>query len=782
LLDPTSPAVHGKLELAGPPAAASCGLGASGALFHAIEVPAGHLLVARATVTAGERPWTPRLAALGACDGTACLAQGSVVSGMDQRLTWINNGNGARRVTLAVSADGPVPGAELDLTVGLTNLFATCANGIPVQDGTTLVNLSLANVQPRANPSCGSDPALYYVATLLPQQELEVVATPIKGFRSASIGLRTSCNDGCNSQSPRATTINLSTETKTVLIELTPSGPAVDTLFDVHVSMPPPRAGIAVTPTSPLVTTEGGGKATFAVVLASPPTAGVSVGVASDRPGEGAPSPGTLVFDATNWHQPQIVTVTGADDHAGDGAQRYAIVTAPATSDDARYDKLDAEDVPLTNLDDDPSVRIEGAGDLVTSEDGGSATFSVRLESPPTAPVTIPLASSDQGEGVVSPASLTFSPGDWNLPHLVTLTGVDDGAADGTQAFTVDLGTLVSDDARYGGLRPAALAAHNRDNDLGEGATKFGGAGCGIAGTPNQFPVAMDTWGGIYVVISCSGQLLLFTSVDGGITFSEPIEIPGAKEATASFSVAAGRGGTAYVVFSAPGRGLQLTRTEDAGKTWRQRELMPLMPDLIRIDAAGDTVVIGGTSRLPGGRLEDASVVLSSLDGGRSFPSQTKLEGQVTALAVGPDGKSVWLVDDRAPSLWKSGDGGATFRNIGPIAGGPVQECCYVFGARDVYAIAPGQVIVASLDDATKSAAFAVPLNEPRAAVIDDANVVTIMTSNVMGLRFGAGDPPPTASIPISFNLVGAVALSRHATGFVGMYQSGVQFVVETWP
>jgi hypothetical protein len=37
--------------------------------------------------------------------------------------------------------------------------------------------------------------------------------------------------------------------------------------------------------------------------------------------------------------------------------------------------------------------------------------------------VTIALTSSDTTEGTVSPASLTFTPGNWNVAQTVTVTG-----------------------------------------------------------------------------------------------------------------------------------------------------------------------------------------------------------------------------------------------------------------------------------------------------------------------------------------------------------------------
>ena len=51
---------------------------------------------------------------------------------------------------------------------------------------------------------------------------------------------------------------------------------------------------------------------------------------------------------------------------------------------------------------------------LVTTEGGGTASFTVVLNTQPTASVAIGLSSSDTTEGTVSPTTLTFTTANWN--------------------------------------------------------------------------------------------------------------------------------------------------------------------------------------------------------------------------------------------------------------------------------------------------------------------------------------------------------------------------------
>jgi hypothetical protein len=112
--------------------------------------------------------------------------------------------------------------------------------------------------------------------------------------------------------------------------------------------------GISVTPTSGLVTTEGGGAATFSVKLESEPISSVRIPLRSSDPDEGAADSQALEFTPDDWEVAKTVTVTGVNDSDEDGARRYAIVLERAQSRDRFYAGFDPDDVSLTNRDNDP--------------------------------------------------------------------------------------------------------------------------------------------------------------------------------------------------------------------------------------------------------------------------------------------------------------------------------------------------------------------------------------------------------------------------------------------
>jgi PKD repeat protein len=114
-------------------------------------------------------------------------------------------------------------------------------------------------------------------------------------------------------------------------------------------------AGITVSPTSGLVTSEAGATATFTVVLTAQPTATVSIGLSSSDTTEATIAPASLAFTTANWATPQTVTLTGVDDLIVDGTIAYTAVTAPATSADPAYSGLNAADAAASNTDNDTS-------------------------------------------------------------------------------------------------------------------------------------------------------------------------------------------------------------------------------------------------------------------------------------------------------------------------------------------------------------------------------------------------------------------------------------------
>ncbi|MDA7797690.1 gliding motility-associated C-terminal domain-containing protein [Flavobacteriaceae bacterium] len=83
--------------------------------------------------------------------------------------------------------------------------------------------------------------------------------------------------------------------------------------------------------------------------------------------------------------------------------------------------------------------------------EGEAGSYTAVLTSTPSAPVTIPLTSSNS-RASLSPATLTFTPDNWNVPQTVTVNTIDDSSAGGDLAVTISSGKPTSDDANYNNL------------------------------------------------------------------------------------------------------------------------------------------------------------------------------------------------------------------------------------------------------------------------------------------------------------------------------------------
>src|SRR5690606_9455908 len=101
-------------------------------------------------------------------------------------------------------------------------------------------------------------------------------------------------------------------------------------------------------------------------------------------------SPVTL--DSVNWQSGVTVDVTGVADGVVDGNQICIVVTGMAVSTAPGFSG-DPADVTVTVIDIDtgPPGTISVTPTTLTITEGGSGSFTIQLDSAPTAPVTIPL-------------------------------------------------------------------------------------------------------------------------------------------------------------------------------------------------------------------------------------------------------------------------------------------------------------------------------------------------------------------------------------------------------
>ena len=225
--------------------------------------------------------------------------------------------------------------------------------------------------------------------------------------------------------------------------------------------------GISVTGGTTLATTESGASSSFQVVLQTQPSAQVTINLQSDNTSEGTLNKSTLTFTTANWNVPQVVTLTGQNDDVDDGDVTYHVVFTSVSSSDANYNNRSLSNLTAQNADNDTAgFTVTPTSGLQTSETGGTATFTVKLNSKPASDVTIAVASSNTGEGTPSVSQLVFTSSNWNVAQTVTVTGVNDEVFDSAVAYQIVLGTATSSDQNYSGLDPQDVSLVNRALNL----------------------------------------------------------------------------------------------------------------------------------------------------------------------------------------------------------------------------------------------------------------------------------------------------------------------------
>ncbi|MBU3917216.1 hypothetical protein KKA14_16910, partial [bacterium] len=212
-------------------------------------------------------------------------------------------------------------------------------------------------------------------------------------------------------------------------------------------------------------TSEDGDQATFTMALTSKPTADVSVELVSNDDTEGVLTTSGLIFTPANWNIKQVVTVTGVNDQLVDGAQRFVIVTSPASSLDPKYNTLNADDIFVVNLDNNLTTFYVSDVKGKTMESGRSETIVVRLKSQPKSTVTINIACSDLSEGVAQPTHLTFNSRNWDQDQKVLVSGIDDSIHDGDQPYQLVFTASSEEEPAYNNIPPVIRHLRNLDDD-----------------------------------------------------------------------------------------------------------------------------------------------------------------------------------------------------------------------------------------------------------------------------------------------------------------------------
>ena len=166
----------------------------------------------------------------------------------------------------------------------------------------------------------------------------------------------------------------------------------------------------------------------YTVVLASQPTADVTITIMKTGETSLSADLASLEFTTTDWEMPQVVTVTAADDdnHAS-GEEAVFAHSVSSGGDYKRTPALAIDSVIAATVDtDSPNVLISaGALDF---DEGADDTYDITLTTDPQATVTVHIEVQDAdgdnaGDITVSSASIEFTSANWNVAQTITVGG-----------------------------------------------------------------------------------------------------------------------------------------------------------------------------------------------------------------------------------------------------------------------------------------------------------------------------------------------------------------------
>ena len=202
-------------------------------------------------------------------------------------------------------------------------------------------------------------------------------------------------------------------------------------------------AGVSITPSS-LTATEGGGNASYQIVLTSQPMAAVTIHVISDT--ETSVSPTELTFTTSNWDAAQTVTVSVVDDDLVEGAH-VGTIGHSATSSDPDYDGIWITHVTV-NIND-ASLAISPAALSFTALEGSTQSDWQRLAIRNDGDGTITWTATASESWLVLNSQEGTTPTDINVAvepsglaigeHTATITVTAPGAVNSPQNIEVTL-------------------------------------------------------------------------------------------------------------------------------------------------------------------------------------------------------------------------------------------------------------------------------------------------------------------------------------------------------
>ena len=268
--------------------------------------------------------------------------------------------------------------------------------------------------------------------------------------------------------------------------------------------------GVTVTPLS--LTIGEGSTGTYAVVLNTQPSGNVMVAIRSNNTDVTVPS-STLTFTMTDWNTEQTVTVTAGQD--ADAANDMATLTHNPSG--GGYNSVSSVSLMVT-VTDDEMAGVTVTPTSLTVNEGGTNTYTVVLDTQPTATVTVTIVDpTDNADVTANPASLRFSTSNWATAQTVTVSAAEDD--DSTRDTATVTHTVAGGD--YASFAASSVAVTVTDNDTPGVTVTPPSLTVGEGGT-GRYTVRLNTQpsGNVMVAISSNNTDVTVPQSSSTLTFT----------------------------------------------------------------------------------------------------------------------------------------------------------------------------------------------------------------------------------------------------------------------
>ena len=240
-------------------------------------------------------------------------------------------------------------------------------------------------------------------------------------------------------------------------------GDYVNVTKDLPVSITDDEVPVTVSFGQANYTVAEGDPVSVTVTLSADPERTVVIPLTATPQDGAAPADYTVPQSVTfnTGQMSQTITFTAAQDEVDDDGESVLLAFGAPLPGGVSLGTTVATTVSITD-DDGAGVSVSEAS--LTIAEGSSGTYTIVLDSQPTADVTVTINAPSNTDVTAEPASLTFSSTDWNSPKTVTVNAAQDADADDETATVTH--AVTSTDSIYSGAPANSVTVTITDDEV----------------------------------------------------------------------------------------------------------------------------------------------------------------------------------------------------------------------------------------------------------------------------------------------------------------------------